>query len=163
MLSDQVQTSTFYQIEQAKTIVTLGVPPIISRARAAALLGYCRTLPLHRQSATIRLTAMVVYIQIGARVFSLVSQGAVTSCGSRVVWLPPRRSAGLSHLRQRFTLLGGALPRFLWNHTHHLEQVAQQWPTIALAWHSSAVVVDSDGLRVNALPLEKLDMLDGSA
>src|SRR5215468_7403179 len=34
-------------------------------------------------ASTMRLTAMVVYILIGARVFSLVFQGSVASCGSR--------------------------------------------------------------------------------
>ena len=77
-----------------------------------------------------RITAMVVFILIGARVFSLVFQGV----GGKV-WIEhlltvaARRPGRLPDLRQRLHLRDRVLPRFLRDRLHHHSAAGAGRPT----------------------------------
>ena len=87
---------------------------------------------------TMRITAMVVYILIGARVFSLVFQGV----GGKV-WIEdmltslPGGQARLSDLRQRIHFRDCVLSRFLRDRLHHHSAAGAGGQQ---AWHRSRLV-----------------------
>jgi TRAP-type mannitol/chloroaromatic compound transport system permease large subunit len=77
-----------------------------------------RGLIWEAMQGTMRLTAMVVFILIGARVFSMVFQG-VDGGGSSTCSAPARRPDRLPDRGQRVHLLPGLLPRLLRDRLHH--------------------------------------------